>query len=630
RRRSGTAGGHTLSATTTTRAVHAPPRLSGTDPHASARIPGASRGSDKLPALRIHRLSGVRFRSAPERRVDRGSLRAATGPHDETEDTMRHEANDNPTRRTQQPSRETGHHWRSAALLAALAATAPAMIAAQAAHAAPRMRSESATAYAVAMAASTAEGSAQREARGLSKAFRAAARRLAPSVVTINTVSKGDARAAMGAVPPEMMLPGMRMPGLAAPRREAPAMRGTGTGAVISRDGHIVTANHVVEGADEIEIVFHDGRTARASIVGLDPGTDLAVLKTDAENLAKDLEPATFGDSAALDIGDWVVAIGAPFGLEQTVTAGIVSAKSRSDVGLATFENYIQTDAAINPGNSGGPLANLDGEIIGINSCISSKGGGNDGIGFAVPSAVVRRVVDAIISDGRVARGWLGIAVQPANDDMAASLGAEGAIGVVVNEVVPGSPAQEAGIEPGDLITEVGGAKVRTPGELVATIGQRTPGSELAITAIRAGEREEFSATLGERADDAKQKSKTPKAKPSATALEKLGLTLTELSASDAAGMGITAEDGALAVERVEEEGPAAAAGIAPGDVIRRIGSRNTRTLDEANAALDAMREGASVPVLVERDGRARFVLVKPAADPSQDAAPVRPAPRRR
>ncbi|MFM7259777.1 MAG: Do family serine endopeptidase [bacterium] len=469
--------------------------------------------------------------------------------------------------------------------------------------------------------------SAKGEARSLSRAFRSAAKTLAPSVVTINTVSRAQPASgpSMGAMPPGMLPPGFQLPPNMQMPKQGPA-RGTGTGAVISRDGYIVTANHVVADAEEIEIVFQNGRTERAEIVGLDPGTDIAVLKTNASGL----EPASFGSSDELEIGDWVVAIGAPFGLEQTVTAGIVSAKSRSDVGLATFESYIQTDAAINPGNSGGPLANLDGEIIGINSCISSKGGGNDGIGFAVPASVAKRVVDAIIADGRVSRGWLGIAVQPADDDMAASLGAEGAIGVVVNEVVAGSPAQKAGLEPGDLITEVGGAKVRTPGELVATIGQRSPGSELSITAIRAGEREEFSATLGERADDAKQKLKTPKAKPSATALEKLGLTLTELSASDAAGMGITAEDGALAVERVEEEGPAAAAGVAPGDVIRRIGSRNTRTLDEANAALDAMREGASVPLLVERDGRARFVLVKPAGASSADEVLTQPAPRRR
>ena len=229
------------------------------------------------------------------------------------------------------------------------------------------------------------------------------------------------------------MPPGMQSPS------QGPA-RGTGTGAVISKDGFIVTANHVVADADEIELLFHDGRTAKATVVGLDPGTDIAVLHTDA----RDLVAASFGESSELEIGDWVVAIGAPFGLEQTVTAGIVSAKSRSDVGLATFENYIQTDAAINPGNSGGPLANLDGEIIGINSCISSKGGGNDGIGFAVPSAVARRVVEAIIADGRVARGWLGIGVQPVDEDMIASLGANASTGVLVNSVSSGSPAQAA------------------------------------------------------------------------------------------------------------------------------------------------------------------------------------------
>ena len=487
-------------------------------------------------------------------------------------------------------------------------------------------RAATATANSVDAHAESAKG----EARSLSRAFRGAAKTLSPSVVTINTVSnaKPAQGSAMG-MPPGMLPPGFQLPPNMQVPKQGPA-RGTGTGAVISADGYIVTANHVVADADEIEIVFQNGRTEKAEIVGLDPGTDIAVLKTNATGLV----PAQFGNSEELDIGDWVVAIGAPFGLEQTVTAGIVSAKSRSDVGLATFENYIQTDAAINPGNSGGPLANLDGEIIGINSCISSKGGGNDGIGFSVPSAVAKRVVDAIIADGRVARGWLGISVQPADDDMAASLGADGAIGVVVNQVVPGSPAQKAGLEPGDLITEIGGKQIRTPGELIATIGHRSPGSELAITAFRGGEMEEFNATLAERESDEKVKTKTPKAKPSATALERLGLTLTELSASDAASLGVTAEEGALAVERVEEEGPASAAGIEPGDVIRRIGNRNTHTLDEANAALDAMREGASIPVLVEREGRARFLLLKPSetaekSTNSDDSAEPR-TPRRR
>jgi serine protease Do len=491
------------------------------------------------------------------------------------------------------------------------------------------------------VAAARVESEAKSEARGLSRAFRSAARKLSPSVVTINTTTNPSTNSSASAspdlgrmLPPGLELPpGMQFPGMQTPPgmrpKQGPA-RGTGTGAVISRDGYIVTANHVVADADEIEIVFHDGRSAKAEVVGLDPGTDIAVLKmaaSDAKELMKDREPASFGDSASLDIGDWVVAIGAPFGLEQTVTAGIVSATSRSDVGLATFENYIQTDAAINPGNSGGPLANLDGEIIGINSCISSKGGGNDGIGFSVPSAVVKRVVESIIADGRVARGWLGISVQPADGDMAASLGADGAIGVVVNQVVPGSPAEHAGLEAGDLITEVGGAKVRTPGELIATIGQREPGSSLEITAFRGGEKEAFSATLAEREDGTAKKAKTPEKSKPASALDRLGMSLTELSASDAAGLGISAEDGALVVERVEEEGPAAAAGIEPGDVIRRIGARNARTLDEANAAMDAMREGASVPVLVEREGRARFLLLKPASNTSDAPAMNTPAP---
>ncbi|MFM7050692.1 MAG: S1C family serine protease [Planctomycetota bacterium] len=340
-------------------------------------------------------------------------------------------------------------------------------------------------------AGDSTKGTARSRADDLSRAFRDAARTLAPSVVTINTV----ARASMSDqhVPP----PGMRLPpGFPDPQAPAAgAARATGTGVVISRDGYIVTANHVVDGADEIELVFRDGRTAKAEIVGLDPGTDLAVLRT-AES---GLEPAAFGDSESLEAGEWVVAIGAPFGLEQTVTAGIVSAKGRSDVGLAAFERYIQTDAAINPGNSGGPLANLDGEIVGINSAISSRGGGNDGIGFAVPSAVVRSVADAIIATGRVARGYLGIGVQPADTRMPQGLRSAGETGVLVNRVERGSPAARAGIEPGDVITAIAGRTVRTPGELVAAIGETAPGAEIDLRALRDGGERTIRATLAER-----------------------------------------------------------------------------------------------------------------------------------
>ncbi len=445
---------------------------------------------------------------------------------------------------------------------------------------------------------------AKSDARSLSQAFRGAAKRLASSVVTINTVSNASSKAT---APAAMPRGGMQMPPNMRPQQQGPA-RGTGTGAVISADGYIVTANHVVADADEIELVFADGRTASATVVGLDPGTDIAVLHTDAT----DLTPATFGDSAVLDIGDWVVAIGAPFGLQHTVTAGIVSAKGRSDVGLATFESYIQTDAAINPGNSGGPLANLDGEIIGINSCISSRGGGNDGVGFAVPSAVAERVVNAIIADGRVSRGWLGIGVQPVDDDMIASLGSDAHSGVLVNSVAAGSPAEEAGLEAGDLITTIAGNSVRTPGELIALIGGREPGSTVDIHAVRDGEAFNYEATLGEREDPnaTAVKHKPATMKKQLSALDRLGVTLIEMNSEDAAALGVTAEGGALVVERVADEGPAAEAGIQPGDIIRRMGSRATHTLDDATAAMEVLREGSSLPVLVEREGRAQFLLV--------------------
>ena len=406
---------------------------------------------------------------------------------------------------------------------------------------------------------------------------------------------------------------------------------------MISRDGYIVTANHVVDNAESIELVFSDGRTAKAEVVGLDPGTDIAVLRTSESNLV----PASFGDSTELETGEWVVAIGAPFGLEQTVTAGIVSAKGRSDVGLAKFENYIQTDAAINPGNSGGPLANLDGEIIGINSAISSRGGGSDGIGFAVPSSVVRRVVDSIIETGRVARGYLGIGVQPASEEMLASLGVEHASGVVVNHIEKGSPAQRAGLEPGDVITNVAGRSIRTPGELIATISEIAPGKEVDIRAFRSGTEERMRATLAERKDESApakgmQGKHGSAAKPS-SALARLGLALRSLSADEAAAMDATRpranagddeanssgndndkdNDGALVVERVDEDSAAAAAGIEPGDIIRRIGKTPVHTLDEATTALDAIKKRAAVPVLVERDGQTRFLLIQ-----TQAAAP--------
>lgn len=446
------------------------------------------------------------------------------------------------------------------------------------------------------------KSTARRLADELSHAFRDAAKTLAPSVVTINTSS-------------------------AKLNDRGRAQHGTGTGVVISRDGYIVTANHVVADADEIELVLHDGRSAKATVVGLDPGTDIAVLRTEESGLIS----AGFADSDALEPGEWVVAIGAPFGLERTVTAGIVSAKGRSDVGLATFENYIQTDAAINPGNSGGPLANLDGAVIGINSAISSRGGGNDGIGFAVPSSVVRRVADSIIATGRVARGYLGIGVQPADAKMLAGLGIakDAGVGVLVNRVESDSPAAKAGIEPGDLITSIAGRSVHTPGELVATISEIAPGSEVDLRAIRNSDERRMRATLAERPDaSAPQAERNSAAKPSSASV-KLGMVLREISADELAALGAAAnmgaaaansgaETGAVLVESVNANSPAADVGIAPGDLIRRLGAHTVHTLKQAQSALKEIAADAAVPALVERQGQSRFVLIR-AAPTSSD-----------
>lgn len=481
----------------------------------------------------------------------------------------------------------SNRHARIAAMLSACALLAASPLLAAQAVAANATTTMSSGAP-IAATAGNGKSEARRKADDLSRAFRNAAKTMAPSVVTINTRSGRSDGARAG---------------------------GTGTGVVISAEGYIVTANHVVADADEIELVFHDRHTAKATVVGLDPGTDIAVLRTDESGLTA----AAFGNSDELETGEWVVALGAPFGLEQTVTAGIVSAKGRSDVGLATFENYIQTDAAINPGNSGGPLANLDGEIIGINSAISSRGGGNDGIGFAVPSATVRRVVDSIIASGRVARGYLGIGVQPADEQLLAGLGLEQTVGVLVNRVENDSPAARAGLEPGDLITEVAGRTVRTPGELIAAIGQAAPGADIEVQAVRDGRASTMHATLAERQDDGAPRragAREHGAKPS-SAMDRLGFALRAQQADDG--------EAALLVERVDPTGPAARAGIEPGDIVRRIGPEAVESLAGASAAITALRDDAPIALLIERAGATRYIVIEP-----DHAASRRPSDTRR
>ncbi|WP_028454546.1 Do family serine endopeptidase [Chitinilyticum litopenaei] len=276
---------------------------------------------------------------------------------------------------------------------------------------------------------------------------------------------------------------------------ESPRTASLGSGVIVSADGYIVTNNHVVAGADQIEVALADGRTAEARLIGTDPETDLAVIRIEAENLPV----VQFGDADGLQVGDVVLAIGNPFGVGQTVTMGIVSALGRSELGINTFENFIQTDAPINPGNSGGGLIDTRGALVGINTAIYSRSGGSLGIGFAIPVSTVRQVMDAIIRDGAVTRGWLGVEVQDVTPELAASFRLSRAEGALIAGVVRGGPADAAGLRPGDVLLAINGQPVKNSSAMLNMMSALTPESEVALRIARGGQELALAARAGKR-----------------------------------------------------------------------------------------------------------------------------------
>jgi serine protease Do len=446
-------------------------------------------------------------------------------------------------------------------------------------------------------------------ANGLSDAFKHAARTVAPSVVHITALQPAAPVAGLGGAAPhglpfddemfkrffEERLPdGFRMRPNA--NHDDVVPRGQGTGFVVRADGHIVTNNHVVADAEAIRVRLADGREYDATVVGTDAGTDLAVIRIEAD----DLRPVALGRSAALSAGEWVIAVGSPFGLEQTVTAGIVSATGRHDMGLARFENFIQTDAAINPGNSGGPLVNLHGEVVGVNTAITSRSGGHNGIGFAIPSDMVRTVTDSIIDNGRIARGWLGVSIQPLTPELAESFGLESADGVLIADVLADGPSADAGVEPGDVVTAIGDRAIASRGELLHAIGTSAPGTELTLHVVRDGSERAIDVTLGERpADEATTGGPVSGARPASA----LGLTVEP--AEDGSGVVVTA---------VTQDGRAARAGLRPGDVILRVGRSEVPDPEAFRAAVAGAKADASLRLLIQR-GSARQFLMVPAAE---------------
>ena len=319
-----------------------------------------------------------------------------------------------------------------------------------------------------------------RHARDLSRAFRQVAAQVAPSVVSIKAIDRApyaaDFAGGHSPLPRNLRRFVEGMPGSQNADSATLPQRGSeGTGVIYSADGLIVTNNHVVQGADELQVTLHDGRELEAQLVGTDPETDLAVIRVSDRSLT----PATFTGGDEIDVGEWVLAIGTPFGLSQTVTAGIISAKNRDSVGLSAFEDYLQTDAAINPGNSGGPLVDLDGHIVGINSAIASEDGRFAGVGFAIPTAMVRSVAVSLSGGDLVKRGFMGVNLDDADE--------AGAGGVVIVSVVRGGPAARAGLQPGDMVVKFNGAAVTSRVQLMRSIAGCAPDSTVEVEVVRGG-----------------------------------------------------------------------------------------------------------------------------------------------
>jgi len=379
---------------------------------------------------------------------------------------------------------------------------------------------------------------------------------------------------------------------------------GQGSGFIVSPDGYILTNHHVVGSADKVLVQLNDGRELEAKLVGSDARSDVAVIKIDAKNLP--IIP--LGNSDQLDVGEWVLAFGSPFGLTDTMTAGIVSAKGRTSVGIADYENFIQTDAAINPGNSGGPLINLDGHVVGINTAIASRSGGYQGIGFAIPVNLAANIRDQLINEGSVRRGFLGIMIQRLTPDLAKSFGLADTKGVLVGDVTNDSPGGKAGLQSGDVIVELNGKKVEQAGAFRNRVAMLAPGTNVSLTVVRNGERKAISVTLGVLPDQdvlAKQKS------PQTESVDKLGLSVQTLSKELASRLGYSAEDSGVVVNEVASGSLAAIAGIKPGVLIREVDRQPVRTVEEFRKAVDKSQQEGVILLLIKDKEFSRYITLR-------------------
>jgi serine protease Do len=449
-------------------------------------------------------------------------------------------------------------------------------------------------------------------ANDLSQAFRQVAKALGPSVVSISSTRRIEPTQRgprfEGQIPEEFRRffdddTFERFFENRTPQRPF-EQRGLGSGVIVSEDGYILTNHHVVGQADEVNVTLSDGRQLRAELVGGDEATDVAVLKIDADGL----KPAKLGKSSALEVGEWVLAIGSPFGLHHTVTAGIVSATGRANLRITDYEDFIQTDAAINPGNSGGPLVNLRGEVVGINTAIATRGAGYMGVGFAIPSEMASHVMHGIIDKGFVTRGWLGAMIQDLNEDLAESFKFESTEGVLIGDVVDGGPAQKAGLKAGDIVTKYNGQTVESANELRNAVAATAPDTDVKLEVFRDGRPTTITVKVAQL--DTQQVA-SASGRGSGESANELGMRVENLTPERASQLGVETDEQGVVVTEVEEGSLAARVGIQAGDIVLAMGDQPTTNVEEFREAIGKVNAEEGIRLQLMREGVKRFVFIR-------------------
>jgi serine protease Do len=378
---------------------------------------------------------------------------------------------------------------------------------------------------------------------------------------------------------------------------------GQGSGVIVSPEGYILTNNHVIDQAREVTVTLPDKREYKGKIVGTDPKTDLAVVKIEGQNLPT----VAWGDASKLQVGEYVLAVGNPFGLNSTVTLGIVSALGRGRMGITQYEDFIQTDAAINPGNSGGALVNTKGELVGINTAIFSQTGGYQGVGFAVPTSMSKPIYESLIKNGKVVRGYLGIGIQDLNQDLAKSFGLKDAKGALVSDVKEDSPADQAGLKQGDVLMSYQGTPVEDAVALQRMVTRTVVGTKVPVKVVREGHEKELTVTIGEQPDN----TKTAKTETGEKDYAFAGVAVQDLDRDTAKELGIKGKTHGVVVTSVEPDSGAEKAGLMPGDVIREINRQPVKSVKDFEKVSSAVKKGENVLILVNRRGASLFISAK-------------------